>query len=91
LNKRHAFITMPGELSCIYDRRLKEVGNSLGYEHVSILGLTNDAHGYIISPESWRHKTAESGLSFGGKDYGEWMNQRAEALLKSNAPDEFAN
>ncbi|MFN0065397.1 MAG: neutral/alkaline non-lysosomal ceramidase N-terminal domain-containing protein [Chlamydiales bacterium] len=83
LNKLHALITMPGELSCLYDKNLKAVGKKLGFEHVSILGLTNDAHGYIILPESWQHKTVESGLSFGGENYGDTMEKRAEHLLKN--------
>lgn len=86
LNQIHAFITVPGELSTIYDRSLKEIGNALGYVHVSIFGLTNDAHGYIILPESWRHKTYESSLSFGGENYGEITKNRAETLLRSKAP-----
>lgn len=86
LNKQHAFITIPGELSCLYDKSLKEIGNKLGFAHVSILGLTNDAHGYIILPESWQHKTFESGLSFGGENYGEIMKKRVESLLKNQAP-----
>ncbi|MBA3815482.1 MAG: neutral/alkaline non-lysosomal ceramidase N-terminal domain-containing protein [Parachlamydiaceae bacterium] len=84
LNQMHAFITIPGELSSIYDQRLKEIGKGLGYQHVSIFGLTNDAHGYIILPEAWEHKTFESRLSFGGKNYGELTKNRAENLLKSN-------
>jgi hypothetical protein len=87
LNHLHAFITIPGELSCLYDRQLKEIGKGFGYAHVSIFGLTNDAHGYIILPESWKHKTFESGLSFGGENYGEETKNRAEALLKVNAPN----
>ena len=81
-NNTDAFITIPGELSCLYDQRLKEVGKELGFAHVSIFGLTNDAHGYIILPESWRHKTFESGYSFGGENYGEEIMHRAETLLK---------
>ena len=81
-NQKHAFITIPGELSCIYDSRLNEIGKDLGFAHVSILGLTNDAHGYIISPDSWEHKTFESHLSFGGKDYGNQIEARAVSLLK---------
>jgi len=80
-NQRHAFITIPGELSCIYDHHLKELGTQLGYSHVSIFGLTNDAHGYIILPESWKHKTFESKLSFGGEFYGDEIINRAELLL----------
>jgi neutral ceramidase len=81
LNQCHAFITMPGELSSLYDRQLKETGKALGYRHVSIFGLVNDAHGYIIKPEAWRFQTAESSLSFGGEMYGEEMEQRALRLL----------
>ena len=86
LNQAHAFITIPGELSCLYDRQLKKVGTELGFSHLSIFGLTNDAHGYIITPESWEYKTFESRLSFGGKDYGEVTEKRGEALLKTSAP-----
>lgn len=83
LNRQHAFVAMPGELSTLYDRRLKELGKELGYSHLSIFGLTNDAHGYIILPESWRHKTYESGLSFGGEFYGEQVMERAAVLLRA--------
>jgi len=87
LDHLHAFITVPGELSSVYDQRLKTMGNKLGYSHVSIFGLTNDAHGYIILPESWKNKTFESGLSFGGENYGETIETRAMTLLKNNAPE----
>ncbi|MFI0434508.1 MAG: neutral/alkaline non-lysosomal ceramidase N-terminal domain-containing protein [Parachlamydiaceae bacterium] len=87
LNKRHAFITIPGELSCLYDKKFKEIGDKLGFTHVSILGLTNDAHGYIILPEAWQHKTLESRLSFGGEHYGDIIEKKAEDLLKTQAPD----
>jgi len=83
-NHLHAFLTIPGELSCIYDRLLKETAERLGFTHLSILGLTNDAHGYIILPDAWRHKTVESNLSFGGEEYGEVTKKRAEDLLKAN-------
>ncbi|MES2199028.1 MAG: neutral/alkaline non-lysosomal ceramidase N-terminal domain-containing protein [Chlamydiota bacterium] len=85
-NQVHAFVTIPGELSCLYDKKLKEFGKTLGFSHVSIFGLTNDAHGYIILPESWQHKTMESGLSFGGENYGDLTEERAESLLKAYKP-----
>lgn len=87
-NQTHAFITIPGELSCLYDKRLKDMGNRLGFSHVSIFGLTNDAHGYIILPESWQHKTFESGLSFGGENYGDITAKRAEAFLNTFSPQQ---
>ncbi|MEX2304843.1 MAG: hypothetical protein WD595_01480 [Waddliaceae bacterium] len=90
-NQTHAFITVPGELSCLYDQRLKDIGNRLGFSHVSIFGLTNDAHGYIILPESWQNKTYESGLSFGGEDYGNITEERAETLLKVFSPKQSFN
>lgn len=83
LNKTHAFVTIPGELSCFYDQRFKELGKEMGFSHVSIFGLTNDAHGYIISPDSWRHKTFESTLSFGGENYGEFCEKKIQELLQS--------
>lgn len=86
LNRVHAFITIPGELSSLYDTRLKSVGEKLGFAHVSIFGLTNDAHGYIILPEAWRHKTPESGLSFGGENYGDETEKRAITLLEKASP-----
>lgn len=87
-NQTHAFITIPGELSCLYDKRLKDTGNRLGFSHVSIFGLTNDAHGYMILPESWQHKTFESGLSFGGENYGDVTAKRAETLLNTFTPQQ---
>jgi neutral ceramidase len=86
LNKTHAFLTIPGELSSVYDARLKKSSESLGFCHTSILGLTNDAHGYIILPEAWNHKTNESYLSFGGENYGDETQMRAIGLLKALAP-----
>jgi hypothetical protein len=85
LNKIHAFITIPGELSSLYDHRLKALGSELGYIHTTIFGLTNDAHGYIILPESWEQKTLESRFSFGGENYGELVYRKAEGLLKNNS------
>jgi hypothetical protein len=81
-NQKHAFITIPGELSCIYDKSLKITGKHVGYQQVSIFGLVNDAHGYIILPESWERKTFESNLSFAGKQYGERIEKMAQNLLK---------
>jgi hypothetical protein len=86
LDHAHAFLTIPGELSCLYDLSVQKTGKELGFAHVSIIGLCNDAHGYIITPEAWRHKTYESGLSFGGEDYGEKTFLRAQTLLQTHAP-----
>lgn len=50
---------------------------------IPIFGLTNDAHGYIIAPDSWRHKTMESELSFGGEDYGDITETRAKSYWRT--------
>jgi hypothetical protein len=86
LNKTEAFVTIPGELSCMYDAHLKEKGLELGYAHVSILGLVNDAHGYIIPPQAWDYKTRHTKLSFGGKKYGDLVISKAESLLEATKP-----
>ena len=82
----HAFVAVPGELSCIYDADVKRFGGWLGYAHTTVLGLTNDAHGYIITPEAWRHRTYESTVSFGGETYGEWVKSTIYALLHALEP-----
>lgn len=86
-DQKHAFITVPGELSCIYDWHFKEFGKKIGLTHVSIFGLTNDAHGYIISADSWRHKTLESNLSFGGEHYGESIKVKIENIFLNSKVD----
>ena len=86
-NDRDAFIAIPGELSCIYDADIKRFGHWLGFSQVSILGLTNGAHGYIITPESWRHRIYESTLSFGGELYGDRIENMVYALLHDLEPD----
>ncbi len=87
-NGKHAFVTIPGEISCIYDRDLKRYAGWLGFEHLSLLGLTNDAHGYIILPEAWRHRTYESTISFGGEMYGEFVKSKVESILHVLEPSE---
>lgn len=86
LNDKQAFVAIPGELSTIYDHDLKRFGGWLGFEHVSILGLTNDAHGYIIVPEAWRHRTYESSLCFGGELYGDRMETMLDEMLHELEP-----
>lgn len=81
-DRNYAFITIPGELSRLYDARLKDQALRMGLEHLSILGLVNDAHGYIILPQAFEKKTYESQLSFGGPLYGEKVFQIALNLLK---------
>ena len=82
----HAFLAVPGELSTLYDADIKRFGGWLGFAHTSILGLTNGAHAYIITPESWRHRTYESTVSFGGETYGERVKSMAYGLLHELEP-----
>jgi hypothetical protein len=58
----------------------------MGFKHLSVLGLVNDAHGYIILPEAWRRQTSESQLSFGGEFYGDRMMEKTLKLLKELNP-----
>lgn len=81
LNDLEAFVTVPGEMTCMYDIRLKQFGGWLGFNHVSILGLTNGAQGYIVTPESWRHGTYEALASLGGKYQGQVIEETACTLL----------
>lgn len=78
-NRRHAFVTVPGELSAIYAKELKEVSY---FPHLSFLGLTNDAHGYILRPEAFEHHLPETEFSFGGPYYGEWLIRQLLLILQ---------
>ncbi|MDP1834903.1 MAG: neutral/alkaline non-lysosomal ceramidase N-terminal domain-containing protein [Chlamydiales bacterium] len=78
----HAFATIPGELSICLEQSLKLAAASLGYAHLSVIGLTNDAHGYILTREAWRHPTYEASLSFGGECHGEAICEKVMELLK---------
>jgi hypothetical protein len=79
LDDIHAFATIPGELSICLEQSLKQ---AVGCRHLSIFGLTNDAHGYILTREAWRHPTYEASLSFGGECHGEAICERIAKLLK---------
>lgn len=83
-DNHHVFVTIPGELSCIYDAMLKEWGEKEGFNHVSVLGLVNDAHGYIILPDAWEKKTFESGMSWGGKHYGSSIFEKVMNLFQNS-------
>lgn len=81
-NDRDAFVTVPGELSSLYVEALQ---TDSPYDHTSILGLTNDAHGYILKPEAFEHQTNESTLSFGGPEYGDRLVKQLLSMLQQVA------
>ena len=85
VNKDHLFVAIPGELSCLYNTQLKNAAETQGFTHLSILGLTNDAHGYILVPEAWHAKTQESALSFGGEGYGKELTSKILTLFPSKS------
>jgi len=72
---------VPGELSAIYDARLQMWAEWVGFRHATVLGLTDDAMGYIITPEAYRHRTYESTVSFSGPDLGTFVEEKLPALL----------
>jgi hypothetical protein len=91
-NKQFAFLTMPGELSCVYDLEFQTYASQtceckLGLKHLSILGLVNDSHGYIITPEAWKKGTHESRFSFAGQFYGDLVQNKVKILLQNLSED----
>jgi len=86
-DNRYAFVTIPGELSSIINMAIKERGRMLGFEHTFLLGLTNDALGYIITEDEYRHRTYESTISLFGPHFGSTiMNEAFLALEKLKPP-----
>jgi hypothetical protein len=86
-DRAQAFVTVPGELSAVYDAEIRQWGEWLGFRHATVLGLTDDAMGYLITPEAYRHRTYESSVSFGGPDLGPYVKDRALELMHLLEPD----
>jgi neutral/alkaline ceramidase-like enzyme len=85
---RFAFVTIPGELSSILNFQVKERGRLLGFEKTFLLGLTNDALGYIITEDEYRHQTYESTISLFGPGFGSFITSEAMLALEKLRPVE---
>jgi neutral ceramidase len=85
-DSKFAFVTVPGELSSILNIQVKERGRLLGFEKTFLLGLTNDALGYILSEDEYRHKTYESTISLFGSNFGSFITNEAFASLEKLRP-----
>ena len=88
LDNRFAFVAIPGELGSILNFQVKERGKLLGFEKTFILGLTNDALGYIITEDEYRHKTYESTISLFGPIFGSFIANESFQLLERLRPVE---
>ncbi len=87
-DNRVAFVTIPGELSSILNNQVKERGRLLGFEKTFLLGLTNDALGYIITEDEYRHKTYEASISLFGPNFGSFITNEAFTALEKLRPVE---
>ena len=87
--------TQNGEISLyvyqegeILNFQVKERGKLLGFEKTFLLGLTNDALGYIITEDEYRHKTYESTISLFGPTFGSFIANEALQLIEKLRPVE---
>lgn len=87
-DNRVAFVAIPGELGSILNFQVKERGKLLGFEKTFLLGLTNDALGYIITEDEYRHKTYESSISLFGSTFGSLIANESFQLLERLRPVE---
>ena len=87
-DNRVAFVAIPGELGSILNFQVKERGKLLGFEKTFLLGLTNDALGYIITEDEYRHKTYESSISLFGSTFGSLIANESFQLLEKLRPVE---
>ncbi|HMG37529.1 MAG TPA: neutral/alkaline non-lysosomal ceramidase N-terminal domain-containing protein [Blastocatellia bacterium] len=85
-DNRYAFVTIPGELGSILNFQVKQRGKLLGFEKTFVLGLTNDALGYIITEDEYRHGTYESSISLFGPGFGSFISNEAFQLLEKLRP-----
>jgi neutral ceramidase len=87
-DNRVAFVTIPGELSSVLNFQVKDRGKMLGFEKTFLLGLTNDALGYIITEDEYRHQTYESSISLFGPAFGSFITNEAFQVLEKLRPVE---
>lgn len=87
-DNRFAFVTIPGELSSILNNQIKARGRLLGFDKTFILGLTNDALGYILTEDEYRHGTYESTISLFGPAFGSFITSEAFLALEKLRPVE---
>jgi neutral ceramidase len=87
-DNRVAFVTIPGELSSLLNFQVKDRGKLLGFEKTFLLGLTNDALGYIITEDEYRHQTYESSISLFGPAFGSFITNEAFQVLEKLRPVE---
>jgi hypothetical protein len=87
-DNRIAFVALPGELGSILNFQVKDRGKLLGFDKTFLLGLTNDALGYIITEDEYRHKTYESTISLFGPTFGSTIANEAFQLLERLRPVE---
>lgn len=87
-DNRVALVAIPGELGSILNFQIKERGKLLGFEKTFLLGLTNDALGYIITEDEYRHKTYESTISLFGPAFGSLIANESFQLLERLRPVE---
>ncbi|HSB10082.1 MAG TPA: neutral/alkaline non-lysosomal ceramidase N-terminal domain-containing protein [Blastocatellia bacterium] len=87
-DNRIAFVAIPGELGSILNFQVKDRGKLVGFEKTFLLGLTNDALGYFISEDEYRHKTYESTISLFGPAFGSFVVNEAFQLLEKLRPVE---
>jgi len=87
-DNRVAFVAIPGELGSILNFQVKDRGKLVGFEKTFLLGLTNDALGYFISEDEYRHKTYESTISLFGPAFGSFVVNEAFQLLEKLRPVE---
>jgi hypothetical protein len=87
-DNRVAFVAIPGELGSILNFQVKDRGKLVGFEKTFLLGLTNDALGYIITEDEYRHKTYESTISLFGSTFGSFIANESFQLLEKLRPIE---
>ena len=78
-------LTIPGEALPNIGFYLKR---KMHGRHNLLFGLTNDALGYIITEDEYRHKTYESTISLFGPAFGSLIANESFQLLEKLRPVE---
>ena len=77
---------IPGELTAVLGKKVKNTLKGSGIKYVAIGGLANEWIGYILSRDQYLYGEGyESSMSFYGPDFGEAITTGAISTAKSVA------
>jgi neutral ceramidase len=77
-----ALVGVPGEPTAELGRRIRSIGQGLGFRAVLTASHCNGWMGYILAPEDYDRGGYEASLAFHGREFGRKLLEKAEEGLR---------